>query len=65
MMGMLEYHLFIRPYLLPHDGRAFGTRTHYFPRGTGASILPFGRDSRKIRSDNRLIIQPNSSVLRI
>jgi hypothetical protein len=24
--------------------RAFGTRAHHFPRGMGASILPFGRD---------------------
>ena len=63
-MGMLRsICLFVR--LLPCDRRAFGTRTHYFPRGMGASIVPFGRDSQKIRSDNRLIVQPNSSVLQI
>ena len=65
MMGMLGYHLVIRTYLLPDDRRAFGTRTHYFPRGMGASIVPFGRDSQKIRCDNRLIVQPNSSVSQI
>ncbi len=26
--------------------RSFGTRTHYFPRGMGASIVPFGRDRK-------------------
>jgi hypothetical protein len=64
-MGMFVCYLFIRPYLLPRDRRAFGTRTHYFPRGMGASIVPFGRDSQKIRPDNRLIVQPNSSVSQI
>ena len=64
-MGMLAYHLLICPYLLPRDRRAFGTRTHYFPRGMGASIVPFGRDSQKICSDNTLIVQPNSSVSQI
>jgi hypothetical protein len=64
-MGMLVYYLFIRLYLIPHGRRAFGTRTHYFPRGMGASIVPFGRDSQKIRSDDRLIVQPNSSVSQI
>jgi hypothetical protein len=65
MMGMLVYHLFIRSHLLPHDRRIFGTRTLYFPRGMGASIIPFGKDSPKIRSDDRLIVQPNSSVSQI
>ena len=65
MMGMPVCYLFIRPYLLPRDRRAFGTRTNYFPRGMGASIVPFGRDSHKIRSDNRLIVQPNSFVSQI
>ena len=37
----------IRPYPLPLDRRAFGTRIHYFPRGMGASIVPFGRGFAK------------------
>jgi hypothetical protein len=64
MMGMLMYH-FVYSSMLPRDRRAFGTRKHYFPRGMGASIVPFGRDLQKIRSDNSLIVQPNSSVSQI
>lgn len=55
MMGMRVNHFFffIRLYLLPRDCRTFGTRTQYFPRGMGASIVPFGRDSQRIRPDNK------------
>ena len=66
MIGIVSiYHLFIHTYLLPRDRRDFGTRTHYFPRGMGASIVPFGRDLQVIRSDNTLIVQPNSSASQI
>jgi hypothetical protein len=35
---------FFWPHLRSRARRASGTRTLFFPRGMGASIMPFGRD---------------------
>jgi hypothetical protein len=47
MMGMLVYHLFYSSTSTPRGRRAFGTRTQFYPKGMGASIIPFGRDRYK------------------
>ena len=65
MMGMHVYNLFCFLYPLPRGLRTFGTRTQFFPRGMGASIIPFGRDRQKIHFIPKLIVQLNFSVSRI
>lgn len=44
VMGVLVYSFSICLRLLSLDCSSFGTRTQLFPRGMGASILPFGWD---------------------